>query len=183
MAWTEAFPHAALDDRAERALRWPLGAASPLWALFGAAASAGVAWWWMTRWMRPTNIEALAELAAAGVKGSVEAAADSGLRTEEARVAADAAAEGPRPPSQAPLVSTIVSAPAGALAPEPDDLTRMSGIGPKLSAALAAHGVTRFAQIAAWTADDLAAVDAALGLRGRAVREAWVAQAKRLAQG
>ena len=57
----------------------------------------------------------------------------------------------------------------------------MTGIGPKLSAALAERGVTRFAQIAAWTADDLAELDAALSLKGRAVREAWVAQAKRLA--
>ena len=63
-----------------------------------------------------------------------------------------------------------------------DDLTQMTGIGPKLTAALAARGVTRFAQIAAWTADDLVEVDAALSLKGRAVREAWVAQAKRFAK-
>jgi predicted flap endonuclease-1-like 5' DNA nuclease len=63
-----------------------------------------------------------------------------------------------------------------------DDLTRMTGVGPKLAGALAERGVTRFAQIAAWTADDLAAVDAALNLKGRAVREAWVAQARRLAR-
>jgi predicted flap endonuclease-1-like 5' DNA nuclease len=62
-----------------------------------------------------------------------------------------------------------------------DDLTRMVGVGPKLSEALAARGVTRFAQIAAWTEADLADIDAALSLKGRAVREAWVAQAKRLA--
>ena len=60
-------------------------------------------------------------------------------------------------------------------------MTRMTGIGPKLSLALAELGVTRFAQIAAWTADDLARMDATLSLKGRAVREAWVAQAKRLA--
>jgi predicted flap endonuclease-1-like 5' DNA nuclease len=63
-----------------------------------------------------------------------------------------------------------------------DDLTRMTGIGPKLSAALAELGVTSFAQIAAWTADDLAKMDAELSLKGRAVREAWVSQAKRLAK-
>jgi predicted flap endonuclease-1-like 5' DNA nuclease len=63
-----------------------------------------------------------------------------------------------------------------------DDLTRMTGIGPKLSAALAELGVTRFAQIAAWTVADLAEMDTELSLKGRAVREAWVAQAKRLAK-
>jgi predicted flap endonuclease-1-like 5' DNA nuclease len=57
----------------------------------------------------------------------------------------------------------------------------MVGIGPKLAASLAARGVSRFAHIAAWTEADLAEVDTALGLKGRAVREAWVAQARRLA--
>ena len=60
-----------------------------------------------------------------------------------------------------------------------DDLTRMVGIGPKLAVGLADRGVTRFAQIAAWTAADLAEIDKALDLKGRAVRDAWVAQAKR----
>lgn len=61
-----------------------------------------------------------------------------------------------------------------------DDLTRLVGIGPKLAAALSQRGVTRFAQIAAWTDDDLVEVDQALSLKGRAVRNAWVTQARRL---
>ena len=61
----------------------------------------------------------------------------------------------------------------------PDDLTRLVGIGPKLSIALAECGVTRFAHLAAWTEADLAEVDKALDLKGRAVRDAWIAQAKR----
>ena len=37
----------------------PLGAASPLWLLYAGAASAGVAYWWMTRWpMMAVNLEA-----------------------------------------------------------------------------------------------------------------------------
>lgn len=35
-----------------------LGAASPLWFAFMGVAGAGVAFWWMTRWARPLNIEA-----------------------------------------------------------------------------------------------------------------------------
>jgi predicted flap endonuclease-1-like 5' DNA nuclease len=174
MAFPEAFTGATgVEARAERALRWPVGAVSPLWAVFGAAASAGVAWWWMTRWMRAVNVEALAGFAAAQAADSVDAAADDELRVEAAVVAADVAAEGPATPAP---VETEAPAPMA-----PDDLTRMTGIGPKLSAALAERGVTRFAQIAAWTADDLAELDAALSLKGRASREAWVAQAKRLA--
>jgi len=179
MAFPEAFPGvASIEARTEQALRWPIGAVSPLWAVFGAAATAGVAWWWMTRWTRAVNVEALAGLAAPQAAGAAEAAADAELRVEEAVVAADVAVEGPATP--APAVE-IEAAPAVIEAASPDDLTRMTGIGPKLSAALAERGVTRFAQIAAWTADEIAEVDAALSLKGRAVREAWVAQAKRLA--
>jgi hypothetical protein len=42
----------------EQALRTPIGALSPLWFAYAGAASAGAAYWWMTRWMRPFNIEA-----------------------------------------------------------------------------------------------------------------------------
>ena len=70
---------------------------------------------------------------------------------------------------------------AAVAADTPDDLTRLVGIGPKLSAALAERGVVRFAQLAAWTETELSEIDRALDLKGRAVRDAWVAQAKRLA--
>lgn len=42
-----------------------VGAASPLWSYFGAAAAGGVAYWWMTRWARPMNLEAMFEAARA----------------------------------------------------------------------------------------------------------------------
>lgn len=62
-----------------------------------------------------------------------------------------------------------------------DDLTRLVGVGPKLAASLAELGVTRFSQIAAWTPDELASIDQLLSLKGRAERDAWIAQAQRLA--
>jgi hypothetical protein len=37
----------------------PLGAASPLWVLFAGAAMSGAAWWWMSQWARPANLEAM----------------------------------------------------------------------------------------------------------------------------
>jgi predicted flap endonuclease-1-like 5' DNA nuclease len=183
MSLIEAFPSVAgVEQRAEQALRWPVGVVSPLWAVFGAAASAGVAWWWMTRWTRAVNVEALANLAAAQTTQSALAVADVELRVEEAVAVAEVVADAPEPaaPALAPVLEAEAT-PAMIEPLEPDDLTRMTGIGPKLSAALAERGVTRFAQIAAWTADELAELDAALSLKGRAVREAWVAQAKRLA--
>ncbi|MET0338036.1 MAG: helix-hairpin-helix domain-containing protein [Caulobacter sp.] len=63
-----------------------------------------------------------------------------------------------------------------------DDFTRLVGVGPRLAQALVDRGVRNFAEIAAWTEEDLAAVDRDLDLKGRAVRDAWVTQAKRFAE-
>src|SRR5580658_10868810 len=69
MAWSQGFPGAALvGARTETALRMPIGVVSPLWAMFGAAASAGVAYWWMTRWTQAVNIEAFAGALAPAAK-------------------------------------------------------------------------------------------------------------------
>ena len=63
-----------------------------------------------------------------------------------------------------------------------DDLTRIKGIGPVNAKKLAEHGVTSFAQIAAWTeADDVGVVEAYLAFDGRIAREDWIGQAKALA--
>lgn len=56
------------------ALNLPIGAASPLWFMFAGAASAGVAYWWMTRWMRPANLEALLAFPTADAEPAEEAA-------------------------------------------------------------------------------------------------------------
>jgi predicted flap endonuclease-1-like 5' DNA nuclease len=62
-----------------------------------------------------------------------------------------------------------------------DDLTQLTGIGPKLAAALAARGIRTFAQLADWTEEQAEAFDAELSLKGRVARDAWIAQARRLA--
>ena len=65
-----------------------------------------------------------------------------------------------------------------------DDLTRIKGLGPKISTALNALGVTRYAEIAAWTDEDVARIDAQLGaFAGRATRDNWIEQAKLLSSG
>ena len=75
--------------------------------------------------------------------------------------------------------------PAPAAADEPgDDLGKIKGVGPKLVKLLHSLGVTRFDQIAAWTDEDIARVDAQLGaFAGRVQRDNWVEQAKFLSQG
>ncbi|MEM8592600.1 MAG: bL21 family ribosomal protein, partial [Pseudomonadota bacterium] len=64
-------------------------------------------------------------------------------------------------------------APAGA-----DDLKELSGVGPALEKKLHAAGVTTFAQVAAWTEEDVAAMDEQLNFKGRIEREGWIEQAK-----
>lgn len=69
----------------------------------------------------------------------------------------------------APVVETAVSS---------DDLKVLSGVGPALEKKLLAAGVTSFAQIAAWTEEDIAAFNEKLSFKGRIEREGWVDQAK-----
>jgi predicted flap endonuclease-1-like 5' DNA nuclease len=65
-----------------------------------------------------------------------------------------------------------------------DDLTRLKGLGPKAAAQLSALGVTRFAQLAMLSDDQVSAVDARMGVfRGRIERDRWVDQARHLAAG
>jgi predicted flap endonuclease-1-like 5' DNA nuclease len=67
---------------------------------------------------------------------------------------------------------------------DPDDLLKIKGIGPKLSALCHSLGVTRFDQIAQWSAAEIAEVDRHLGtFRGRIERDGWVEQASLLARG
>jgi predicted flap endonuclease-1-like 5' DNA nuclease len=102
----------------------------------------------------------------------------------------------PAPIAPTPIAPTPVAEPVAAPAPIPtspavaavaddsDDLLRLKGVGPKLKALLIDLGVTRYAQIAAWSDADIAAIDGKLGsFKGRPVRDQWVDQAKYLAAG
>ncbi len=89
------------------------------------------------------------------------------------------------PPSV--VIDTTPASPAHAAAASSegtDNLLQLKGVGPKLATLLTTLGVTRFAQIAAWTDTDIAAIDAKLGnFKGRPVRDQWIDQAKYLANG
>ncbi len=107
----------------------------------------------------------------------------------------DKAAEPEKPKAEAPKAETpkaeppkaekkptdaaapLFTAPAG----EPDDLKKISGVGPVIEKKLHALGLTRYEQVAAFTAEDIARVDEALSFKGRIERDDWVAQAKALA--
>ncbi len=64
-----------------------------------------------------------------------------------------------------------------------DDLKKISGVGPKLEGVLNDLGFYHFDQIAAWTPEQIAWVDARLKFKGRIERDNWVAQATELAKG
>ena len=58
-----------------------------------------------------------------------------------------------------------------------DDLKRISGVGPKLEKLLNSLGIYRFDQIAGWTPENVAWVDARLTFKGRIERDNWIDQA------
>ncbi len=70
-----------------------------------------------------------------------------------------------------------------AAATDKDDLKKISGVGPVLEGKLNDLGVTHFQQIADFTAEKIAEVDAALNFKGRIEREDWLGQAAILAAG
>ena len=75
---------------------------------------------------------------------------------------------------------------AGALFAKPegdaDDLKKISGVGPVLEGKLNDLGIYTYAQVAAFTAEDIAKVDDALSFKGRIERDGWLAQAAELAK-
>ncbi len=114
----------------------------------------------------------------AAVSGaSVVAAPAAKPAAKKAAPKKEAKAEAPKAekPKAAPKAK---KAEAGA-----DDLKKLSGVGPALEKKLHEAGVTTFAQIAAWTDADVAAMDEKLSFKGRIEREGWIDQAKELAKG
>ena len=188
MSWMTELPDpAGLRERTLKSFTYPVGFANPLWLAFGAAASAGVAFWWATRWTREVNFEplafkeALAELPEPEPEIAAPVAEEPAVEEPVLEVApvAEAPVEAIAEPAAEAPAEPVVE--AEAYVAQVDDLTRLTGIGPKLAAALADRGITTFAQLAAWTEENATAFDAELSLKGRVARDAWVAQARRLA--
>jgi predicted flap endonuclease-1-like 5' DNA nuclease len=166
MSWLNEFQDvSALRVRAARAMNAQLGLANPLWMAYGAAASAGAAWWLMAKSWQPTNLEASAV--------QYLPAPDPAPASTPLLAAEPVIAEVPTADMQ-DAVEDVAPAPV-------DDLTRLVGIGPSTAAALAERGVATFADLAAWTEQDLAAFDAQLKLMGRSLRHRWLEQARALA--
>jgi large subunit ribosomal protein L21 len=109
--------------------------------------------------------------------GKAPSASKKAARKADQQAKPTAAAEAPPAAPAAQETAPLFAAPAGAA----DDLKKISGVGPALENKLNAAGITRFDQIAGFSADDITRVDEALRLGGRMTRDDWVAQAKALA--
>ena len=121
---------------------------------------------------------------ASGIKaavgaGSVPAAAPA----SPAKKPAKAKAEKAPAPAKAPAAKKAAKPAKAEAAPAAaDDLKKLTGVGPALEKKLIAAGITSYAQIAAWTDADVAAIDEQLSFKGKIEREGWIDQAKELAK-
>jgi large subunit ribosomal protein L21 len=119
-------------------------------------------------------------MAAVSGAGITTVSGANGAPTSKKAAAAAARASAPKAekPKAAPKAKAAPAPAAGS-----DNLKALSGVGPALEKKLHAAGVTSFAQIAAWTEADVAAMDEKLSFKGRIDREGWIAQAAELAKG
>jgi len=77
------------------------------------------------------------------------------------------------------VITPLFAAPEG----KADDLKLISGVGPVLERKMNALGITTYAQVAAFTAEDIGKVEGSLSFPGRIARDNWQAQAAALAKG
>ena len=86
-------------------------------------------------------------------------------------------------PKKEPKAEPKAQAPKAAASNEPDDLKRISGVGPVIVGKLEAMGITTFQQIANFTPEEITRVDEELNFKGRIERDDWVNQAKEFLKG
>lgn len=94
---------------------------------------------------------------------------------EQAKAEAEAKAKAEAPPAK----PKAAPAPSG----EPDDLTRVEGIGPKYRDALVAAGMDTFAKVAAASVEDFQQIASEAGMRNSASMATWAEQAALAAKG
>lgn len=148
------------------------------WIIIGFLLGVAVGWW---IWFQKPGEQGPAEPAiVARLRAELDASAGALARSESdlaAAINSRKALEASLAAAGQPVKQLFLKTPVDA----PDDLTAISGIGSRLAALLGDIGVFHFDQIAGWTADDIAQVDARLGaFKGRIVRDNWVEQARGL---
>jgi len=120
-----------------------------------------------------------AAMGGAGVSYAVALGAPTSMKA----AAAAARASQPKAEKKAAVPKAAAPKAKAAASTDGDDLTRISGVGPVIVKKLHALDVTSFAQIAAWTPEDVADMDEKLSFKGRIDRDDWLAQAAEFAKG
>jgi predicted flap endonuclease-1-like 5' DNA nuclease len=147
------------------------------WILAGFLLGLLVGWW---IWSQTAPTPAAASSTVTRLRTELDSCASTLARAQSDLAAANRlrkALETSLAAAGAPVTPLFLSAPNG----QCDDLTRISGIGPRLATLLADIGIFHIWQIAGWSPDDIAEVDAKLGaFSGRIVRDKWVEQANAL---
>ncbi|NPD19039.1 50S ribosomal protein L21 [Alterinioella nitratireducens] len=101
----------------------------------------------------------------------------TGVKAAIGGTAAEAAAPAPKPAAKK-AAPKKAEAPKAAAAAGGDDLKALTGVGPALEKKLHEAGVTTFAQIAAFTPEQIEEIEEKLSFKGRIERDGWVEQAQ-----
>lgn len=101
----------------------------------------------------------------------------TGVKAAIGGTAAEAAAPAPKPAAKK-AAPNKAEAPKAAAAAGGDDLKALTGVGPALEKKLHEAGVTTFAQIAAFTPEQIEEIEEKLSFKGRIERDGWVEQAQ-----
>jgi len=110
-------------------------------------------------------------------------ASASGIMAAENGAGFVLGSEDAKPAKKAKSSKASVESPKPETTDSADDLSKLTGVGPVMVKKLNSEGVINFAQIAAWTPEDIAEIDEKLSLKGRIDRDDWVKQATDLAKG
>ncbi|EKF18777.1 50S ribosomal protein L21 [Nitratireductor pacificus] len=120
----------------------------------------------------------ISEILTGGAKPSKKAAAKPAAKADEKPAKKEAAPKKAEAKADAPAAAApLFTAPKG----EPDDLTKIKGIGPVAAGQLAEQGITTFAQVAKLTDKDIARIDEAMPFSADQITD-WREQAKELAK-
>lgn len=119
--------------------------------------------------------------AAVGAAFAVAAPSKPAKKAAPKKEAAKTEAKEPAPETKAAPKAAPKKAAPKSKSGDKDDLKKLTGVGPALEKKLNEAGVTTFAQIASWGADEIADMDDKLSFKGRIERDGWVEQAKALA--
>lgn len=151
------------------------------WIIVGFLLGVAVGWW---IWCQKPVVPAIVEPGiVARLRAELDASANALARSESdlaAAINSRKAMEARLAAAGQPVKQLFLAAPNGVA----DDLMLINGIGSRLAALLGDIGIFHFDQVAGWTDDEIAEVDAKLGaFKGRIVRDQWVEQAQALLRG